>query len=388
MIQKLALAITILSAIILTGTFIYEAPEPGWEDQIIDNNTYGKFVELDTHGPKVGIAYVESLDSGLTYQETDYSFSPVNLITKNPETTWRKQKIDNSSETGMYPSLDLGQESPRVSYQAGELGNEKLYYAERTGDEWMRQEADNVANGGVSVGMYSSLSSLNEEPVILYHSPSQGLKLAERIEDGWETQRLEDGQGWFTGSSSCGNTIKAAYIGRDSNDLRIGEYNKEWNSENTSVQARSDLDLDTSDCEPHLIYLDDSTDTITYQSPEGETREFTEAFFSRMEIEVEDKVHVIYHEPGTGLVYQRKQDGGWINQTVGEGADTGRYNDIAVDQQGNVHIAYIKAEEIHHSVYNAGKVQKLEKTRSQVRKATAVILVLSIIVLGTARGGL
>ncbi|MFB6208718.1 MAG: hypothetical protein ABEJ56_01115 [Candidatus Nanohaloarchaea archaeon] len=360
--------LTALLSALLAGSLIYEVPEAEWQREVLDNETLGKFVEVDAYGAKVGVAYVESTEEGLVIEERKMSEIPFLSASG-----WERQVVDNKSGAGMYVSLESSGGKPYLAYQDGTIGEEKLKYAYRNGSKWEREVIEGVAGGGISVGMYSSLSFLNGKPVILYHSPSRGLKLAEKKES-WSTRRLENGQGWFTSTSSCGDRILAAYRGRDTARMKLGKYSGEWSSENLSVNARSDVAMDAVDCEPHYLYLDRDSRQVTYRNGDRE-KQFFQAFFSRMSLDVEDQVHLLYHEPGTGVVYRRNNDSSWIRQVLKEGEDIGRFNDLEVSG-GNVYAAYTGDEKVYYSVYNAGDVRE---RKAGLRTARIILSALFII---------
>jgi hypothetical protein len=367
MIKNLLKLLIFVNICFLAASFLVNVPEAEWKTEVIAEDTYGKFVSIDSYENKLGVAYVDSINSGLSFLEHDYSNSPLDLI-KIENKTWKKQKIDGRKGRGMYPSLRWKKESPAIAYQDGRLGQEKLYFAQRNQAEWQIEEVDNVSNGGVSVGMYNSMAYL-ENPVIFYHSPSQGLKKAER-KNNWTTERLESDMGWFTSSSECEGKILAAYSGRTSDSLMIGEY-PNWSSENTSINVRSDISMDTRNCKPHFIYLEDDSGNITYMSPSGQKKILDNGFFSRMSIEAEENIHLIYHKEGTGLKYFKK-DAEWSNRTVAEGSDLGRYNDIEVDSSGNIHTAYLNQTTLYHAVYNSGQIEFKKQALDNLRIITGL----------------
>lgn len=384
MIKNLLKLLIFVNICFLAASFLVNVPDAEWNTQVIAEDTYGKFVSIDSFENQVGVAYVDSIDSGLNFLEYDYSSSPLDLL-KSQDGKWMEQKIDDRRGRGMYPSLRWNKESPSIAYQDGRLGQEKLYFAERKEGKWHTEEVDNVSNGGVSVGMYNSLAIL-EKPVVFYHSPSQGLKKAER-KNNWTTERLEPDMGWFTSSSECEEKILAAYSGRTSDSLMIGEY-PDWSSENTSITVRSDISMDTKNCKPHLTYLEDKSSNITYMNPRGGKKVLDNGFFSRMSIEVEEDIHIIYHKEGTGLKYFKK-DVEWSNKTIAEGPDLGRYNDIEVDSNGNIHLAYLNETTLHHAIYNSGQTSYKKQTLENIRilgVSTVILLVSSLCMIIYMRG--
>jgi len=373
-------AVTVIAVVITAGSFLlYDTPQPEWKNEIIANDTYGKFVEIDSYGENIGIVYLDSIDSGIRLMEKSYPDSVQELLLKT-EQSWDKQVIDDDAEAGMYPSLESNNEELFISYQNGNLGDERLYFASRSNGDWSREEVDNVADGGVSVGMYSSFTFQNGEPVIFYHSPSQGLKVAEKQGKEWQKQQLEEDQGWYTETAKCNEKIIAAYRGRDSSKLKTGELGQQWSSEDTGIEMKSDLDIDTRNCEEHLIYLDEETEQITYRGPE-QKREFGANFFARVSIVAGESIHLAYYDEGSGTVYAEKKQEEWNRTLVRESPEAGKYNDLTVRENGDIHLVYTDNKAVYHSFYNRGTAEKLKETTDRIRQGLSVISVFLIITL-------
>jgi hypothetical protein len=373
--------LTALIFVLMLTVFLFEVPEPEWRHTLVENDTYGKFVDIESYSGKTGISYIESVDSGLLIQEKGSSLLSFG-------SGWEKEVVDNRTETGMYVSLSGINGRPHLSYQDGSIGEEKLYAAYRKNGEWHRRELDNVTGGGVSVGMYSSISGHRGRPLVLYHSPRQGLKMAEKTASSWDIRQLEEeNQGWFTESSSCGDEVMAAYRGDGLDSVRLGHYDGSWESEDTSIKTAADLALDTANCRAHLVYLDPSSESIEYMSPEGEIEKLTDARFSRFSVEAtSERVHLAYLDPGDGLTYALKEGSEWSKSTVREGVETGRYNDMALDSEGDIHLAYMEDGDLYHSVLNSGSASLLKGVLTNIQVALAVAFLVLVAILYRNRG--
>ena len=236
--KTLKITTAILAILTAASLLLLDTPEPRWQETTVENESYGKFVDIEEYDGDIGLAYVESVEDGLVFAEKNQG-------------SWNRELVDSRPGSGMYLNMEAKNDKPYIAYQDGTLGSERLRYASREKGNWSTSTVDNVSNGGVSVGMYPSLSFRKQKPVILYHSPSQGLKLAERDQD-WSTEILEENQGWYTGSYSCNNTIKAYYRARNKTKLIKGTYNGEWSSEDTGRNVRSDLTATGEGCTPHI----------------------------------------------------------------------------------------------------------------------------------------
>lgn len=356
--KTLKITTAILAILTAASFLLLNTPEPRWQETTVENESYGKFVDIEAYDGEIGLAYVKSVEEGLVFSE------------KNQD-SWSQEVVDSRPGSGMYITMETRNEKPYITYQDGTLGSERLRYASREKGNWSTSTVDNVSNGGVSVGMYPSLSFRNQDPLILYHSPSQGLKLAEKNQN-WDTEILEDNQGWYTDSYSCNNTVTAYYRARNRTSLMKGSYDGEWSSESTGRNVRSDLAVTGEGCRAHLIYLDVDSSGITYTSEEEE-KEFSQAFFSRMSITYSENPHLLFHEPGKGLVYSNKENGSWNTEIIDNNTETGRYNDIAVDQTGNVHTAYTSKDTLKYSKFNSGDMET-RKTTNKYFRITLVVL--------------
>lgn len=361
-------AVPVILALATAASFLLlNTSAPSWEHEVLDNESYGKFVDVETYDGKTGIAYVQSPEDGLVFLEKQQGY-------------WDRQVVDSRAGAGMYVDMDVSGGKPRIAYQDGTIGNEKLRYAYRN-STWRAKTVDNVSNGGVSVGMYPSLSFRNQEPVIFYHSPSQGLKLAERSQD-WDTKVLENNRGWYTDSYTCNNTVKTYYRPRNKTSLIKGTYDGEWKSKDTRKEVKSDLAVTGQNCNEHLTYLDAESNQITY--PSGGTKKvFSNAFFSRMSSVHEEKLHILFHEPGTGLTYSTTENGTWNTEIINNRTDAGIYNDIAVDRKGNVHTIYTNKNNLTYSKFNSGQVEE-QKTVNQVVRIILVSLTAASIIAAAA----
>ena len=363
--EKTLKIITGVLAVFTAASFlILEAPAPEWQKTTLENESYGKFVDIETYNGDIGLAYVKSVEEGLVFAEKNKG-------------SWDREVVDSRTGSGMYVDMKTRNEKPYLAYQDGTLGGERLRYAYRNGS-WETETVDNVSNGGVSVGMYPSINFRNDRPVILYHSPSQGLKLAEKNMD-WETEILEDEQGWYTDSYSCNNTVNAYYRARNRSSLMKGTYDGDWSSEDTGRDIRSDLAVAESNCKPHLLYLDAETSWITYSSEDKE-KKFSQAFFSRMSITYREKPHILFHEPGTGLLHSTKKNGSWNTEVIDNSTDTGRYNDIAVDQAGNVHTAYTDGKNLTYTYLNTGEIEQQSTRNRYIRIILGFLLAVSALI--------
>ena len=102
-----------------------------------------------------------------------------------------------------------------------------------------------------------------------------------------------------------------------------------------------------------------------------------------MSITYSEKPHLLFHEPGKGLVYTSKENESWNTEIIDNTTETGRYNDIAVDQAGNVHTAYTSKDTLKYSKFNSGDIETRKTTNKFVRMTLVVLTAAAAITIAT-----
>jgi hypothetical protein len=188
--------------------------------------------------------------------------------------------------------------------------------------------------------------------------------------------------GWFTATTSCGDEVLAAYRGRNSEKLRISNYDGEWETENTTSQVKSDISLAQINCQPEVLYLA-ASEQIKYKNQNSEEK-IADSAYSRHSIDTtEDRIHTSYYNYGEGIYYAQKQEGEeWNTTKLTNHSNTDQYNDIAVDKAGNIHLVFAQNSDIIHAEKNTGKVENLKQIQKYIQILFGTILVSLIANLG------
>jgi len=277
--------------------------------------------------------------------------------------------IDGDGFTvGLYTSIALdGSGQQHVAYHNASASS--LVYAKQEGTSWSVEEIDNTA----SVGYYPSIDLDNDGlPHISYvDSSSDYLKYAHYNGSGWEIAIIDDlTHDVFDTSIAVNDTghPQIAYSIRNYSSstweyaVRYASYDgANWSIETPMTRASSlsysslDLALNGTGT-PHIVYYDDNDDDLYIAIRSGgawSTSKIRDnaGFYntgrqsSAIAIDGSDGLHVSYYDrSGRDLeyAYMASGDSSW---TVTTDIDTSSSwmawsNSIAVDSEGNPHIAY------------------------------------------------
>ncbi|MBJ29671.1 MAG: hypothetical protein CMB61_06435 [Euryarchaeota archaeon] len=269
---------------------------------------------------------------------------------------------------GLYTSIALdGFGQQHVAYYNASATS--LVYARQVGTSWSVEEIDNTA----SVGYYPSIALDNDgRPHISYvDSSSDYLKYAHYNGSGWEISTIDDLTNDVFDTSIAVNDTghpQIAYSIRNYSSstweyaVRYASYDgANWSIETPMTRASSlsysslDLALNGSGA-PHIVYFDDNDDDLYIAIKSGgvwSTSKIRDnaGFYttgrqsSAIAIDDSDGLHVSYYDrSGRDLeyAYMAIGDSSW---TVTTDIDTSSNymawsNSIAVDAEGNPHIAY------------------------------------------------
>jgi hypothetical protein len=369
--------ITVLWAIIFGLSVIYSIPDPSWSQQTVAEDIDQRFFDLELAGSEVNIVYRNSSDSGVMLKSMNAESTVLDSV-KNRLTgsSWKQSDvIDDSSGSGSYLSAEEINGELAVAYQDASIGSERVVFAE--GENWSKQTVEDVEEGGVNVGMYTSLTSYRSNPLILYHSPTQGLKSASG-NDNWKKNSLNESMGWFTDTASCGEKAFAAYRGRESNELRVSTFEGSWITEKTNSSVKSSLSIDQKNCQLHTAYLNEENEVI-YRTPEGREEVLTRSDYSDISIDMSQGIRVSYYNYGEGMFYAEKHGEDWEKTQLTNSSSMSRYNDLAVDEAGNIHLVFVRDSDLVHAEKNSGRIQNLNMVLHYLRISAGAILALLII---------
>lgn len=178
---------------------------------------------------------------------------------------WTLETVDSAGDVGLYASLELWDNNPRISYYDRDRGH--LKFAERVADGWSVTTVDD----GDRVGLDTSLA-LDEagEPHISYWDQKNGLlKYAFREGGVWHVETVDaEPYGGYESSLSLSGGIRVSYEG--ATGLRVAERIdgcwRIWKlDDKSSAVGYTSLAVDRSD-NPIISYFRLSTQSLEMRS--------------------------------------------------------------------------------------------------------------------------
>lgn len=326
-IRQLVLILSLLAC--MPTSYAYD-----WNIQTIDyEGRVGVHVslDLDSNG-KPHIAHYEGLNGTLKYSYLS-------------DSGWIHQTIDNSFDTGWYPSIALGgDDSVHISY----LSNGSLKYANNRNAVWSTETID--AHGMVGWDTSLALDHSNE-PHISYRTRTSPyyLMYAYHENNVWHTQTLDvtniSGSRTALALDDFGN---ASIIYGRGIELAHAYFNTEdWNCESTHqfTQSYPSACYDKKG-NLHVSFLGNDG-CLGYGLWDGSAWTFqtVDSIFAEVttSITVDDNgnPYISYYDQlNESLKFAYWNGQMWTTEIVDSSGNVGRSNSIAVDAMGTVHIAY------------------------------------------------
>jgi len=214
---------------------------------------------------------------------------------------------------------------PHIVYYERTTG---LKYAAWTGSQWTVETVDDTDS---QVGLYAAitLDPLTGLGLTAYQdSENQNLKFAAQTAKGWEPQTVDDGAqvgAWSDIVADSAGQVFISYYDAANGDLKMATtVDKAWQSE----------------------IVDDGDDLGLYTS---------------LAIDASDQLHLAYYDAANkSLKHAWGTYGAWTVEVVeapaGEENDVGRWNSLAIDVTGALHLAYQDAGllDLKYAKYSGG----------------------------------
>lgn len=349
MIKKLLLAILVAStASALVFNFQLPEKEEKWRNTTLHDGE-ARFVQLEMVDGEPVVAFKS--EEGLVMYEREGADLP--LLESYPEyrgeNEWERKVLDGNGTAGSYLSMKKIDGSLALAYQDSFIGDEKLYYLNRTGSGWNRELVDSIAGTGLSTGMYTSLTHLEGRPVIFYHT-GEGDRFVRAEKQGgeWTRDVIAEDTGWFVSTDSCGDSIGMLYRNRDDQELNRGEYSSTWSREDFRGRTDASTAVDMTGCEFRAAFNDLDSRNVVYADAEG--RETVgDGKLSRVSMDYSQGPRIAYYLKGEGLVYAERENGDWNTSVIDSRLYAGQYNDIAFKE--NPGVAYTQSDKVVYAQY-------------------------------------
>ncbi|HOO04798.1 MAG TPA: hypothetical protein PLJ11_08770, partial [Methanomassiliicoccales archaeon] len=239
------------------------------------------------------IIYLDDIDDQLMYAN-------------NIDGSWNITVVDTFDVYAT--ALTISDEGQLHAAYVGQNG--KVNHAYRNNDVWLTEEIDNAT--GISPGV--DIDIIGTRVCIAYSSQSKELKFA--IRDGandWRTEEVDSSTNTVSWVSMDIDSYARVHITYYSNlNLNYALYDGEW----------------------HLSILDTNS-----------------GLCSSIVSDLNDKQHVLYLKPigeSNALSYMTNSGARWVSEVVDEGGAFDKVSSIAVDSEGNVHIAFFDEYKVNN----------------------------------------
>jgi len=234
--------------------------------------------------------------------------------------------------------------------------DDDLYYATNKSGLWQIQPVDSAK----AVGQYSSMAIDTTGQLHVAYSESEAgysgygqarLKYARQTEGSWVSEIVNSSSNLFATMIH----LRLDYNGKA--HISYMDYNTRnlWYSTNASGQWES-TELHERTGQYNAIAIDTSGKVHIFHSPQDWGLWYTTNatgnwktelvrsdanWFNSVAIDLDNVIHISSFDAFNGVLkYMKVENGAWERCYVDTQVDSGRYNDIALDTQGNVHISY------------------------------------------------
>ncbi|HMB69511.1 MAG TPA: FlgD immunoglobulin-like domain containing protein [bacterium] len=338
----------VAAALVLASTSsLAEVP---WVGETVDDggsNDVGQYcsLALDSHD-RPHIAYHDATAQDLLYAT-------------RIDGAWVLKTVDSANFTGSHCSIAVdGQDVPHVAYYNAEAGI--LRYGVRTGGVWTTETVDDPVLDIVGTHTSIAVDALDQPHIGYYDLTATDPKYAMKTMTGWliefiETTGADAGKQMDLDLDSQG-VPHAAY---DSNGLLVRYATRRGGTWNVivSLSGATDQDHISLAVDPqgiaHIAYVDEQvfSDFRYYragsQTPSETILAITDVKGVSLALDHRGDVWVSYQPFGFGayLDLAKREGGTWSSEIIHDpwNRDAGRYSSIALDSQGNPHVAYYDA---------------------------------------------
>lgn len=308
-----------------------------WQNQVLDSPSVGPHVAITTDSGNIPhIIYFDDANDNLKYATVK-------------DGSWRLQSMDSPNADGLYGSIvvDGGGDPHTVRYI---LSAKYITYMYFTGTTW--NPAAFIADVDVA-GTSLALDSSQVAHVAYFDKFTNELRYAVVSGNAFITQVISnttpDG-GAFPLVLDAADAPHIAYYDLNQGLLYASNEGGSWVAQvvdgPTNVGFNPDMVIDRNG-QTHISYVDLVSQTLKHAVFDGaawRVEMVDSGNFGATSIAAgpQGGIHISYYDVTAGsLKHAYLPDGGqWSINIIAEGADDGRYNDIAVDSAGTPHVAF------------------------------------------------
>ncbi len=308
------------------------------------------------------------------------------MYSTNKSGSWATSSIETSNNVGKYCNLAIdSNDGLHVSYQYNTGTSLKYAYKSASSSSWSKTTIDNTGGKFTSIAIDS-----NDKPHIAYRDSGGDLGYAEKTGSSWSFSSVQSaGDIAFTSIAiDSDDHIHIAYYDANNKDMfHFTDTSGSWvrtNLEDIGTNTGGtalDIAIDPTTDEPGISYFDMNATSLKYTYYTGTSWSATtvenSADYGRFNSIAYDSlgnVHISHELNGADdLYYSSDKTGSWVSTAVHTASSAGTYTAIAVDSNDDIHIAYrynTGADLYHATVqgHNPGSV-----TRTGVTGATCTV---------------
>ena len=327
------------------------------------------------------------LMSSVDYLEVPRN-TPITPITFN-WTAWTSNvtnsttNVHSAGDSGWYNSIgiDSNDKVHIVSYRDD---NTNLYYSTNITGSWVTSTLDSGSSSNPNIGKYCSLAIDSNDGlhVSYFYDSSNVLKYAYKSNpsSNWQKAEVDNKGGKYT-TIAIDSNDDPHIVYRDGGptyggDLAYAKCTSSCTNSNSwtfgSIQSAGDITHTSlaidSDDHIHVVYYDSNNKDMFYlhnSSGSWSSKTFIEDLGADTGgLDVDIAVNPITDQPGisyfdrdaTSLKYRYYSGSSWSSAWEENGADYGRFNSIAYDSAGNVHISHERnvADDLYYTSDKTG----------------------------------
>ena len=308
------------------------------------------------------------------------------MYSTNKSGSWATSSIETSNNVGKYCNLAIdSNDGLHVSYEYNTGTSLKYAYKSASSSSWSKTTIDNTGGKFTSIAIDS-----NDKPHIAYRDSGGDLGYAEKTGSSWSFSSVQSaGDIAFTSIAiDSDDHIHIAYYDANNKDMfHFTDTSGSWvrtNLEDIGTNTGGtalDIAIDPTTDEPGISYFDMNATSLKYTYYTGTSWSATtvenSADYGRFNSIAYDSlgnVHISHELNGADdLYYSSDKTGSWVSTAVHTASSAGTYTAIAVDSNDDIHIAYrynTGADLYHATVqgHNPGSV-----TRTGVTGATCTV---------------
>ncbi|MDA9829639.1 putative Ig domain-containing protein, partial [Candidatus Poseidoniaceae archaeon] len=308
------------------------------------------------------------------------------MYSTNKSGSWAISSIETSNNVGKYCNLAIdSNDGLHVSYQYNSGNALKYAYKSASSSSWSKTTIDNTGGKFTSIAIDS-----NDKPHIAYRDSGGDLGYAEKTGSSWSFSSVQSASDIaFTSMAiDSDDHIHIAYYDANNKDMfHFTDTSGSWvrtNLEDIGTNTGGtalDIAIDPTTDEPGISYFDMDATSLKYTYYTGSSWSASTVEngadygrFNSIAYDSLGNVHISHELNGADdLYYTSDKTGSWISTAVHTANSVGTHTGIAVDGNDDIHIAYRynSGTDLYHATVQGYKTGSV--TRADVSGATCSI---------------